>query len=164
MTIQIPKAQAGEGFAERVETFRHAKLAHHRTIGVPAPVEHPLVEASLKRLPREGEADDYVADYQIVEPSLDQQKKDLIATVGKLQQAALIKEMSPGKRIMLSFQVADMANKENTPADKIIIAKFQLLLAHGNAVSRHAAKLCAQIEDLTDETIKTWKPEAFPQT
>jgi hypothetical protein len=166
MTIQIPKAQASDDFAARVEAFRQAKLAHHQTTDVPAPTDHPLVESCVKRVMRDGEADDYIADYAIVEPSLDQQKNDLTAEVGKQEQAALAKVMSPAKRALLTFSVADLAHKQKeqlTPEDKILLAKNQLLLAHGNAVSRHGAKLRAKIEDLTDETIAAWTPETFPE-
>jgi hypothetical protein len=167
MTIQIAKAQAGDDFAARVEAFRQAKLAHHQTTDVPAPIEDQVVEACIKRVPRNGEADDYVADFEIVEPSLDQKKNDMTAEVGKQEQVALAKVMSPAKRALLAFSVSDLASKQNdqlTPDDKILLAKDKLLLAHGNAVSRHAAKLHAQIEDLTDETIKAWKPGPFPET
>jgi hypothetical protein len=167
MTIQIAKSQAGSDFEARIEAFRQAKLAHHQTLDVPAPTEHPLVEACIRREPRDGEADDYVADYVIVEPSLDEQKRDLTAEVNKQQQAALAKVMSPAKRGLLEFSFVDLGSKQKdqlTPADKVLLAKHNLILTHGDAVARHGAKLQDQIEDLTEDTIKTWKPEPFPET
>jgi hypothetical protein len=54
MTAQIPFSQIGNAdeFKKRVEAFRQAKLDHHATVGEPAPREHELVEAAVRRVPR----------------------------------------------------------------------------------------------------------------
>lgn len=54
MILQIPLSQCGdaETFAARVAAFCKAKLDHHKTLGEPAPREHDLVEACVRRVPR----------------------------------------------------------------------------------------------------------------
>jgi hypothetical protein len=54
MTVAIPLSQVGDAaaFAARVAAFRKAKLDHHKTVDVPAPREHELVEACVRRVPR----------------------------------------------------------------------------------------------------------------
>ncbi len=53
MTVAIPLSQIGDAaaFAARVAAFRKAKLDHRKTVGVPAPREHELVEACVRRVP-----------------------------------------------------------------------------------------------------------------
>lgn len=53
MTVPIPLSQIGDAaaFAARVAAFRKAKLDHQKTVGVPAPREHELVEACVRRVP-----------------------------------------------------------------------------------------------------------------
>jgi hypothetical protein len=67
MPLQIPLSQIGDpdAFKAHVAAFRQAKLDHHNTVRLPAPREHDLVEACVRRVPH-GEADDYVIeDYAI---------------------------------------------------------------------------------------------------
>jgi hypothetical protein len=54
MILQIPLSQIddAEAFAARVAAFRKAKLDHHNTVAEPAPREHELVEACVRRVPR----------------------------------------------------------------------------------------------------------------
>jgi hypothetical protein len=54
MTAQIPLSQIGDpaAFEARVAAFRQAKLDHHARVGEPAPREHELVEAAVRRVPR----------------------------------------------------------------------------------------------------------------
>lgn len=189
MTLRIPRAQAGTDFEARVEAHRQTKLAHHQTVGVPAPAEHPLVEAAVKRVSRGADPDDYVADFEVIEPTLEEKKRDLVAQIGKDQQAALEGAMTSGKRRVHIFAVSDLRVKiaadyasatEKTRADKVdppslddflkilppsetaLLAMHDRLLAHQDKIMRHAAKLHAQIEDLTSADIDLWKPEPFP--
>jgi hypothetical protein len=166
MTIQIPRVQVSGDFIARVEAFRQARLAHHQTVDIPAPIEHPLIESCIKRMPQTDGPDDYVADYQIVDPPLEKRKAELVAEIERQASVVIDKAMSPGKRRLFQFSVSDVSGKKPetiTDADKIMMAKHQLLSVHNEAVGRHAAKLHAQIEDLTEDTIKTWTPEAFPE-
>jgi hypothetical protein len=71
MTFQISKSQIpaefAADFAEHVEAFRQAKLAHHRTVDVPAPASHHLIENSVRRVPRLDLPDEFLADYEIID-------------------------------------------------------------------------------------------------
>ncbi len=53
MTVAIPLSQIGDAaaFAARVAAFRKSRLDHQKTVGVPAPREHELVEACVRRVP-----------------------------------------------------------------------------------------------------------------
>jgi hypothetical protein len=53
MTVAILLSQIGDAaaFAARVAAFRKAKLDHQNTVDVPAPREHELVEACVRRVP-----------------------------------------------------------------------------------------------------------------
>lgn len=165
MTLQIKSSEIGDpaAFAARVEAFRQAKLAHHQTVDEPAPVEHHLVESCIRRVPGE-DADDYVADYEIIMPTLDEQKAELTANVHKAEAYALHAKLSPAKRRLHSYQLADVVgkNEEQTEEGKAVIATHHELAEHANKIGRHAAQLLSEIEDLDEETIKTWQPAPFP--
>jgi hypothetical protein len=71
MIIQIRLAQIGNdpaAFHARVAAFRQTKLDHHKTEGEPAPREHDLVEACVRRVPRGDAPDDYeLVDYEVAD-------------------------------------------------------------------------------------------------
>jgi len=171
MTFQIKASNIGDAaaqdaFIQRVEAFRQAKLAHHQTVNEPAPTEHDLIEACVRRVPRGEEPYDYVADYEIVQPTLDERKQEQAATVHAAEAAALYAKLSLAKRRLLSYQLADVGKKspfDQTDADKAALDQHRDLAEHAEKVGRHAAQLLADIEDLTEETIKTWRPAPFPK-
>lgn len=166
MPLQLKASEIGDqaAFAARVEAFRQAKLAHHQTVGEPAPTEHDLIESCVRRVPRGEEPDDYVADYEIVQPTLDERKAELTAEVHKAETAALHAKLSPAKRRLHSYQLADVVakNEEQTEAGKAVIALHHELSGHANRIGRHAAQLLSEIEDLTAETMKKWQAAPFP--
>lgn len=169
MTLQIKASEIGDAaaqaaFAHRVEAFRHAKLAHHQTVDEPAPTEHHLIEACVRRVPRGDEPDDYVVDYEIVRPTLEERKAELAATVQAAETAALHAALSPAKRRLLAYRLNEIAVKETADSsdDMTAVQQHKQLVEHGNAVGRHAAQLLSEIEDLTAETIDTWQPAPFP--
>jgi hypothetical protein len=168
MTLKIRRAdipaECGD-FAARVEAFRQAKIAHHKTVGVPAPVEHPLIEAALRRVARAGAPDDYVVDYAIAEPTLAEQKQALGRQVDIDEAAALDAAMTPGKRRLLGMQATAAAAKkeaDRTAEEAAAIERHEALGAHMSAVALHAAQLQAAIEDLTAATVGAFKPQPFP--
>lgn len=165
MTLQIKASEIGDPavFADRVEAFRQAKLNHHKTVDEPAPTEHDLIEACIRRVPGD-DADDYVADYEIIQPTLEERKSELAAEVHKAETAALHVKLSPAKRRLHSYQLTDVIakNEEQTEEGKTVIATHHELADHANKIGRHAAQLLSEIEDLDEESIKTWQPAPFP--
>lgn len=172
MTRQIPLSQIGDAdaFKKRVEAFRQAKIDHQKTLDVPAPQEHHLVEAVVRRMPRSNAPDDYVIDdYEIVDdrPSLRARKDGLIHQVAEAERELMIAAMAPGKRRLAGLRAQDIYQKpqaERSDADKQFLAETQARLNREAAIGRHAAELQAAIEDLTEETIGSWQPPPFPSS
>jgi hypothetical protein len=183
MTRQIPLSQIGDAdtFKKRVEAFRQAKIDHQKTLGVPAPQEHHLVEAVVRRVPhRNGDpamaagaeatsgADDYVIDdYEIVDdrPSLRERKDALIHQVAERERELMIAAMAPGRRRLAGLRAQEIYQKpqaERSDADNQFLVETQARLDREAAIGRHAAELQAAIEDLTEGTIGTWQPAPFP--
>jgi len=170
MTAQIPLSQIGDAdeFKKRVAAFRQAKLDHHARIGEPAPREHELVEACVKRVPRGEAPDDYVVeDYAIVDdrPSLRARKDALIHEVSREEHALMVASMPPGKRRLDGLTAGDLLRRpetERSTAETAFLAERDTRHVREDAIGRHAAQLMSDIEDLTDETIGAWKPAPFP--
>lgn len=171
MTAQIPLSQIDDpaAFKARVAAFRQAKLDHHATIGEPAPREHELVEAAVRRVPRglSGAADDYAIDYEIVDdrPSLRARKDALIHEVTVQEHALLVISMPPGKRRLDGLKAGDLLRKpaaERSDAEGQFLVDRDARHAREDAIQRHAAQLMSDIEDLTEDTIAAWKPTPFP--
>lgn len=122
MTLHIPKSQllrlgTEEELSARVEAFRQAKLAHQKTTDVPAPVDHPLVEACLARVSRGDDPDDFVADYQVIDdapppPDLATRKQQLMGQIAEAENAALAKIAPYGKRRLFAMRAADIATSD----------------------------------------------------
>src|SRR3984893_8130459 len=95
MTFQIAKSVIDGlpySYADAVEAFRQAKLAHRFT-GDVAPSAPAIIEQAVRRVPRDGQADDFVADYAIVDdipvPALAERKQALAAAIRNAEAAAL---------------------------------------------------------------------------
>lgn len=169
MTVQIPLSQIddADAFKKQVEAFRQARLDHHASVGEPAPREHELVEAAVRRVPRGDAPDDYVIDCEIVDdrPGLRARKDALIHEVTQQEHALLVASMPPGKRRLEGLKAGDLLRKpeaERTEAERAFLADRDARHAHEEAIARHAAQLMSDIEDLTDGTIGAWKPAQFP--
>jgi hypothetical protein len=79
-------------YGDAVEKFRHAKLAHHFP-GDVAPSAPAVIESAVRRVQTEGHADDFVADYAIIDdipvPTLAERKAGLAMTIRNAETAAL---------------------------------------------------------------------------
>jgi hypothetical protein len=134
--------------------------------------------------------DDFVADYEIVDdtppqPSLDQRKAVLVAALGTAANAAIAAVIPPLKRRLWDLEqhrIAVLLNgaklesvKDETPEARRARALATLsaddlahYLAHEarnkkiDAIVYQVAKAESAIHDLTEETLPTWKPPAFP--
>ena len=172
MTAQIPLSQIGnaDDFKARVAAFRQAKLDHHATIGEPAPREHELVEAAVRRVPKGDAADDYeIVPYEFVDdrPSLRSRKDVLLHQVGEIERALMEASMPPGKRRLDGLHAGDLLRKpqaERSAAESKFLADRDARHAREDAIARQAAQLMSDIEDLTEETIGAWQPTAFPSS
>lgn len=166
MTLKINyKDLPFPNFESRVAAFRQAKIDHQKTINVPAPQEHALVRAAITRVPRDGKPDDYALDYEIIEPTLEEKKKDLEHELHEARDLALFNKVSSAKRRVLAYELSDALAKHGkglTDADKAVLAKCAEIAAYDQKIERHAANLHVQIEDLTEATVGAWKPAPFP--
>lgn len=162
---QIEAYMSVDEFKRRVTAFKQAKLDHHKTVGVPAPSEHHLVVAAVKRVPKP-DRDDWVEDYQIVEPapkSLPERKKDLIVKVTEQYNILMNASLPAGSRMLDQIKADDIAEKEERTADeKLFMANRMLRMAKEGAYYRHLAQMCHEIEGLTEETIDKWMETPFP--
>ncbi len=140
MTVKVLKSQIGNiAFADQVEQYRQAMLAHRFTVDVPAPAAPSLlVESCIRRVqyPISAEKpDDFVADYEIVDdlPSLDDRKVNLFVQVN------------------LAFAKRRVELRSMGATDEQIAA-----------ARAHIEVLEDQIAQLTNETIETWLMTQFP--
>lgn len=176
MTFQIAKSTLLAlpfDYPNAVEAFRQAKLAHRFTgdIGPAAPA---IIENAVRRVPVEGQADDFVLDYEIIDdlppppppPTLDERKAALVATVRAAEAAALATVISPARERLLYLDLAAVYSKpeaERTDADKALHARIADVTARKSAIQRQAVLQEIEIEDLTAATIEGWTPAPFPE-
>jgi hypothetical protein len=161
-------------FEKEVVAFIKAKQDHRTKIGEAAPSPpHALVEVAVRRVPGSIDppvADDFVADYAIVDdtpppPSLDQRKAAKAAEMAALAQAAIARFSPPLKRRLMDMdyrRALAVDEDKRSNADKATIAAALDRGARTEAISYHLATLEAQIHDLTDAAIDDWSPAPFP--
>jgi hypothetical protein len=158
-------------FHAALEAYRQALLAHRSTQGEPAPVPpHPCLEAFIRRVQADGAPDDFVPDADVVDdtpppPTLDERRAQLLADVARLESAAIALILPPGKMRLAQMDYARAGNTpaaERTPEQQACIADHAAMRVAIEAVQYHAAVLCAEIDDLTDETVERWRPRPFP--
>lgn len=128
----------------------------------PAPHSLPIVDRCVRR-------PDLAVDYEIIDDGptpaqkLRARKDELLAGVFARQGALLDEIAPPGKRPLLALEEADALEARAASA---ATAKHEAALKaaedrklRSEPIFRRAAALCAEIEDLTEETIKGWKGE-----
>lgn len=174
MTVKILKSHLDtfgitpDAFEKAVKKHIKAKMDHRGKEGEPAPTASPLIEKCIKRIPPSG-PDTFEADYEIVDDSpppktLAERKAELIALIGREEQAAMEALMPMGKRRLRQFEIARIQQIEpgtRTDRDKALLKEQEELDEMGRKVALHAARQQAAVEDLTEETIDNWKPAEF---
>ena len=171
MTFQIAKSVINGlpyNHADAVEAFRQAKLAHRFT-GDVAPSAPAIIEHAVRRVPREGQADDFVADYQIIDdipvPTLAERKAVLMATIRSAEAVALARIISPARERLQGLDLNAIYAKldaARTDADRALLAKAVDIAARKEIVLRHGIHLEIAVEELTEATIDGWVPAEFP--
>jgi hypothetical protein len=168
MTFQIFKSVVDAlpyNYADEIEKHRQALLAH-RFIGDAAPTAPAMIEQAVRRVQSDGQADDFIADYTIIddtppvhEPSEAERRQMLIAAVRQAEQQASHAVIGPGKLRRLGLDVSRTLAKveaDRTDNDKAALATFAGVQARLDAVHYHAATLEAQIDDLTPDQLGNW--------
>jgi hypothetical protein len=172
MTFQIARSVInglGYDYAAAVEAFRQAKL-EHRFTGDIAPSAPAIIEHAVTRVPIPGQADDFVADFNVLEdipvPTLAERKQALIGTIRAMEAAALARIISPARERLMGLDINAVYVKpeaERTDADLALLARMSQLAARKEVVYRHSANLEVAVEELTDATIDGWTPAEFPR-
>jgi hypothetical protein len=171
MTFQIAKSVINGlpyAYAEAVETFRQAKLAHRFT-GDVAPSAPAIIEHAVRRMQREGQADDFVADYEIIDdipmPTLAERKATLVATIRGAEAAALAKIISSARERLQGLDLNAVYAKPEaarTDADRALLARAIDIAARKDMIQRHGIHLEIAVEELTEATLNGWTPAEFP--
>jgi hypothetical protein len=199
MTLKIALSQLKAlpfDFEQAVASFVKAKQDHRQTEGEMAPcAPHPYVEAAVKRVPGSIEpprADEFVADYEIVDDSpppksLDQRKTELAGKVGLMANEAMAQIIPPLKHRLWEMEHARIqqdlamvkplenetrelwlaraldAIKQASPADHASFTAHEIRKAKLAAIIRHMAICESDIHDLTEATIDAWSVPPFPK-
>jgi hypothetical protein len=123
----------------------------------------------VSRVQTPGQADDFVADYEILEdipvPTLAERKQALVAAIRALETAALANIISPARERLMGLDVNAVYVKpeaERSDADRALLARLSQLAARKEIVHRHSAGLEIAVEELTEATIGGWTAKEFP--
>ncbi len=157
MTLRVPKSILPADYAEQVEAHRQELLAH-RFVGDAAPTAPALVEQAIRRVQSEGNPDDFVTDYEVIDdtpppppppsPSAAELKAEALSRLHIAESQALDAVITSGKFRLLTMQPER--------ADEL-----QSVIAKRNAISLHFAKQEAELDDLTSDQYADWKPAPF---
>jgi hypothetical protein len=171
MTFQIAKSVLNAlpySYADEVEKFRQAKLAHRFT-GDIAPSAPAIIEHAVRRVARDGQADDFVADYEVIDdvavPTLAERKAVLLGKIRTAEAAAMARIISPGRERLLGLDLNAVYAKpeaDRSDADRALLAKTADIAARKQAVQRHGAALEVEVEDLTEVAMDGWTMRPFP--
>lgn len=157
--MQILKSQIGDSdFAAAVEQYRQALLDHRFTEGQPAPTAHALVEACVNRVVVPGEADDFVADFEILddtppppsEPTAAELKAVEIMKSRQQEQADITAIMLPGKLrvFQMDVQTASMVPEDKRSPEQIeLLERWAAYQDQVRQVQYEGAKREAALED-----------------
>ena len=111
-----------------------------RRVAFPGPDAHNLVKSAITL---DGATDQYVPDYELVGPPLAEKKQALFAQVTQMENDAIEANIPAAKRRHWQFVVQDGG----------YLPDWQDRVAKQEAIQRWAAKLHADIYDLTEATV-----------
>lgn len=165
MTLRLLKSQIDAldfNYAEAVETFRQAKLAHRFTVDVPAPTAPAIVEQAVQRIPSEGAPDDYVTAYEIIDdtpppPSVEELRTALINRARQDEMNEVNAIMSPGRRRLLDIEYQEAMSKlpeQQGPKDVAAISLFAEFQAKAKEIGRASIVRQIEIEDMGEEEVR----------
>jgi hypothetical protein len=156
-------------YADEVEAFRQAKLAHRFT-GDIAPSAPAEIEHAVRRVHTEGQADDFITDYEIVEdipvPTLAERKQALVGAIRNAEAAALAEIISPARERLMGLDLNAVYARPETArsdADRALLAKATAIASRKDTIHRHGIHLEIAVEELTEATIDGWTAQEFPQ-
>lgn len=154
--------------AHLVLVRRDAEIADlpdaERHIAFPPPWAHAEVVSAIRVIPRDDGTSDFVPDYEIAGPTLEQKKAKLFDQVSAAEREAIASILPSGKVRLYQFRHADIMaikEEERSVADNQFLSEQAVRDTTYNKVVRWAAQLHSDIEDLTAETIDAWKLEPF---
>lgn len=131
-----------------------------RRVAFPPPEAHELIVRAIRQ-----DGNTFIADYELIGPSLEVRKQRLSNAVNVLEQAEHDKILPPRKARYLQLLVGEANERLNkgiaTDEDDRLLTEAAARRKKIDAVERWAAKAHHDIEDLTEETIDAWKLESF---
>lgn len=176
MTLKVALSQVKAlpfDFETEVKTYIAALVAHQSTIGEPAPsAPHSLVEHAVKRVQYgvdDGKPDTFVADYEIEDdtpppPTLDERKVRLAAEASTAAEGAVSQFYPPLRRRLVNMEAnaaRAVEEKKRTEDQKAAVVRVDSINEKYAAIQWKLARAEAEIHDLTEETIDSWKVPDF---
>ncbi len=163
----------GFDLAEAVTAHSAAVEAHHESVGVPAPIAHPLVIEIV----RDGGAFTIVDDP--LEPldiaALRQAKTNELF---EAERAQILKIASEGRLRLAMIDLVELSKKAGpapdgsrdapgvvyrTDEEQAQFEELQALAARVARVRRHTAVLQIDLEDTPDDQVEAWAPYGWPE-
>lgn len=171
MTFRIAKSVLDAlpfDFAEAVEGHRQALLAH-RFSGDAAPSAEAAVEQAVRRIRREGEADDFVADYEVVDDrpapaSGFDLRQQLLSALRQAEAAARDQVVGAGRMRRLGLDVARILGKpavERAKEDEAALVAYAEIQQRLEAIQYHAAVQEETLEALSPSQLANWQWKPF---
>lgn len=155
-------------FVRAVEEHRAALLAH-RFSGDAAPTADSVVEQALCRVRREGEPDDFVADYEVIEDvvpsSATDQRQSLLAALRQAEISAREAVIGAGRLRRLGLDVSRVlakADNDRTTDDRAVLATYASIQERLERVQYHAAIQEEALETVSAADLAGWHWEPFP--
>lgn len=175
MTFEVHTSQFWDGadqeaFVNAVQNHINTMHAFNMLVDSPRPIAHPLVERAISRIQRQGQPDQYVADFVVIDDttppplSLEDKKDKLTLQLRTAEADAANKIISPRKSRLVHLNgtaaLAIDADKR-TDAQKEDIALLDEIQALQIKNAKTAAQAESEIEDLTEQTIDSWQLPTF---